>query len=72
MKLTLLSVLVFALTFFVQNKTESTAPNTQLTITAVNKLKLARPGETIELSAQALAPLGEKDLTKIHVSDASG
>jgi hypothetical protein len=34
MKLTLLSVLVFALTFFVQNKTESNAPKAELTITA--------------------------------------
>ena len=72
MKLTLLSVLVFALTFFVQNKTESNAPKAELTITAANKLKIARPSETIELTAQALASLGEKDLTKIHVRDASG
>jgi hypothetical protein len=72
MKLTLLSVLVFALTFFVQNKTESNAPKAELTITAANKLKIARPGETIELPAQSLVALGESDLTKIHVRDASG
>src|SRR6185369_13331249 len=72
MKLTLLSVLVFALTFFVQNKTESNAPKAELTITAANKLKIARPGETIELTAQSLTSLGEKDLAKIHVRDASG
>ena len=47
-------------------------PQAQLTVTAVNKLKLARPGETIEVTAQALAPLGEKDLTKIHVRDSAG
>ena len=68
MKLTLLSVLVVALTFFVPD----TAVQNQLTITAVNKLKIARPSETIELTAQALASLGEKDLTKIYVRDESG
>jgi hypothetical protein len=72
MKLTLLSVLVFALTFFVQNKTESNATKAELTITAANKLKIARPGETIELPAQSLVALGESDLTRIHVRDASG
>src|SRR5215813_1188033 len=50
----------------------NTTPQVQLTVTAVNKLKLARPSETIELTAQALAPLGEKDLTKIHVRDSAG
>lgn len=40
-----------------------------LTIKAVNKLPIARSGQTIELSAQFLAPLGESDLTKIHVKD---
>jgi len=44
----------------------------QLTVTAVNKLKLARVAETIELTAQALAPLGEKDLMKLHVHDPAG
>ena len=48
------------------------AQTTQLTVTAVNKLKIARQTETIELSAERLAPLGEKDLMKIHVRDASG
>jgi len=64
MKLTLLSVLILV---FVPGTAQS-----QLTVTAVNKLKIARPGETIELTAEALAPLAEKDLTKIHVRDASG
>jgi hypothetical protein len=41
-------------------------------ITAVNRLTIARPGETIELSAGDVAVLGEKDLTKIHVRDADG
>lgn len=50
----------------------STTPQVQLTVTAVNKLKLARPSETIEVTAQTLAPLGEKDLTKIHVRDSAG
>src|ERR1044072_2119205 len=45
---------------------------TQLTVTAVNKLKPARASETIELKAEALAPLGEKDLMKIHVRDSAG
>lgn len=48
------------------------ASQNQLTITAVNKLKIARPSETIELTAEVLAPLSEKDLTKLHVRDASG
>ena len=71
MKVTLLSALVLALTFPVHTQTNP-APQTQLTVTAVNKLKIAREHETIELSAQALASLGEKDLTKIHVRDSSG
>ena len=69
MKVTLV-VLVLALAgFSVKAHTNS---QVQLTVTAVNKLKLARPGETIELTAQSLAPLGEKDLTKFHVRDATG
>ena len=44
----------------------------QLAVTAVNKLKVARQNETIELTAEALAPLGEKDLMKIHVRDGAG
>jgi len=45
---------------------------TQLTVTAVNKLKMASASETIELTAEALAPLVEKDLMKIHVHDSAG
>ena len=43
-----------------------------LTIKAVNTLQLARSHETLEISAKSLAPLGETDLAKIHVSDAAG
>ena len=48
------------------------AQTAQLTVTAVNRLKIARQSETIEVSAEKLAPLGEKDLMKIHVRDAAG
>jgi uncharacterized protein DUF4861 len=44
----------------------------QLTVTAVNKLNIARENETIELSLKDLAPLTEKDLSKLHVQDSSG
>jgi hypothetical protein len=44
----------------------------QLTVTAVNKLQIARASQTIELTAAQLAPLGEKNLNKIHVKDAAG
>lgn len=45
--------------------------NAQIKLKAVNKLSLARPSQTIEFSAKDLAPLGEKDLNKIHVQDAA-
>jgi len=48
------------------------AQTAQLTVTAVNRLKIARQSETIEVSAEKLAPLGEKDLLKLHVRDGSG
>ena len=44
----------------------------QLSIKAVNRLPIARSSQTIEVSAKDLAPLGENDLTKIHIKDASG
>lgn len=44
----------------------------QLTVTAVNKLQIARASQTIELSAKQLEPLGEKDFTKIHIKDSAG
>ena len=43
-----------------------------LTVKAVNKLQIARASQTIELTAAQLAPLGEANLNKIHVKDASG
>lgn len=47
-------------------------PINQLTIKAVNKLNLSRTNQTIELTKNFLAPLGESDLTKIHVKDTNG
>ncbi len=44
----------------------------QLTVTAVNKLPLARASQTIELTAAQLAPLGAKELNTIRVTDAAG
>lgn len=41
----------------------------RLTVTAANKLPIARANQTIEITAKDLAPLGEKDLSKIHVTD---
>jgi len=73
MKVTSCAVLIVAVLGFVsQDDVRATTPQVQLTVTAVNKLKLARPSETLELTVQALAPLGEKDLTKIHVRDGGG
>ena len=71
MKLTLL---VFALAglFLLPQLGTPGAVQSQLTVTAVNKLKLARSGETIELRAKDLATLAEKDLMKLHVLDSSG
>lgn len=66
MKVTSLALLILALAGV------CTAQQTQLTVTAVNKLNIARQSETIELTAQALAQLGEKDLLKLHVRDVSG
>jgi len=43
-----------------------------LTLKAVNPLDAARPSQTLELAAKDLAPLAEKDLRKIHVTDAAG
>lgn len=65
MKLTFLVLLILA-------AATVCAAQTQLTVTAVNKLKLARSGETIELRAKDLASLAEKDLNKLHVFDGSG
>lgn len=43
-----------------------------LTVTAVNKLPLARANQTIELTAAQFAPLGVKDLATVHVKDSTG
>lgn len=48
------------------------APAAQLTVTAVNKLPLARASQTIELTAEQLAALGARDLNTVHVKDSSG
>ncbi|HET6975790.1 MAG TPA: DUF4861 family protein [Pyrinomonadaceae bacterium] len=66
MRVTSLAVLALAGLF------TTVSAQTQLTVTAVNKLKIARQSETIELNAQTLAPLGEKDLMKLHVRDSAG
>jgi hypothetical protein len=44
----------------------------RLAVSVINRLPIARPGQTIELSARDLAPLGESDLRSIHVQDATG
>lgn len=49
-----------------------TVGQSHLAVKAVNKLSIVRPSQTIELTAKDLAPLGEKDLNKLHVSDSSG
>ncbi len=55
-----------------KEETAVSRSNGKVTITAVNKLNIDRPGQTIELSAEDLAVIGEKDLTKIHVKDEDG
>jgi len=62
--LMILPALVVSITF-----SNAAAP---LTVVAANKLNLARPGQTIELSAKQLAPLGAKDLSTVHVKDTTG
>ena len=44
----------------------------QLTVTALNKLPLARSSQTIEMTSEQLAPLGAKDLNTVHVKDSAG
>jgi hypothetical protein len=43
-----------------------------LAIKATNKLQINRPGQTIELSAKDVAPLGSAGLNTIHIKDAEG
>lgn len=49
-----------------------TVGQSQLAVKAINKLPIARSNQTIEIAGGDLGPLGEKDLSKIHVSDSSG
>jgi len=44
----------------------------ELMVQTVNKSKLARENQTIELSALQLAPLDAPDLTRVHVLDSAG
>lgn len=43
-----------------------------LKVTVSNRLPIARDEQTIELHAADLAPLGQQDLTRIHVRDEQG
>ena len=67
MKSKILSLVVLTLALPIASFASS-----ELTVKAVNKLPIARMSQTIELTAKDLAPLGEKDLNKIHVRDSSG
>ncbi len=44
----------------------------QLVVKAANKQNIARPNQTIELTAAQLAPLGEKELDRVHVMNPDG
>lgn len=44
----------------------------RLEVTAVNPLDLARPSQTLELSAKDLEPLDAANLNLVHVSDSTG
>src|SRR5687767_976729 len=72
MRFTLLAFAVVGLFALAHPARPSVLAETQLSVTAVNKLKIARPGETIELTAKDLATLTEKDLNKLHVLDSTG
>jgi hypothetical protein len=51
---------------------DSWTDGSRLTVSATNKLAIARTAQTLELSAQDLRPLGETNLNRIHVWDAAG
>ncbi|HJP91933.1 MAG TPA: DUF4861 family protein [Pyrinomonadaceae bacterium] len=72
MKLSLLLVMVLITPFAADYLKDNSSAQNQLTVTAVNKFKIPRQSETIEINASDLAPLGEKDLMKLHVRDSSG
>ena len=65
MRFTLLAFALLGLFALADSARLSVPAQTQLSVTAVNKLKIARSGETIELTAKDLAPLTEKDLNHI-------
>jgi hypothetical protein len=44
----------------------------QVTVRAVNRLPIARPCQTIELTRAQLSSLGVKELNTVHVSDSKG
>ncbi len=63
---------ILSFSLFVMLPAACLAAVDQLTVKAVNKLPLLRPNETLELSPVALAPLGEKDLARIHIKNEAG
>jgi hypothetical protein len=63
---------VLSLLFIAGMPVLNTAPPVRITVKAVNRLPIERKSQTIELSIKDLVPLGEKDLAKIHVQNASG
>ena len=63
---------ILTLVLFAAMSASCLAAGGPMTVKAVNKLSFSRPSQTIELSAKDLAPLGEKDLMRIHVKDAAG
>jgi len=64
--------IISAFALLMMSATVCQAAAAQITVKATNNLKISRANQTIELTASQLAPLGEKDLTRIHVKDASG
>ncbi|HVT89748.1 MAG TPA: DUF4861 family protein [Tepidisphaeraceae bacterium] len=50
----------------------ATVAQAQVTIKATNNLPIARASQTIELSGKDLATVGARDLSFIHIKDASG
>ena len=63
---------ILTLVLFAAMSATCLAAGGSMTVKAENKLPLSRPSQTIELTAKDLAPLGEKDLMRIHVKDAAG
>ncbi len=44
----------------------------QVTVQAVNRLSIARPHQTLELTSAQLSSLGAKELNTVHVRDSNG